>query len=73
MGHILRCCAFPLSEQVSHVWTRCPGPMAFYARNSMAAKFSFLEALEDRKIVCWRRHPVTVCKALMLAGSMRQV
>jgi len=74
----LRCRAFPLDGQVSAEWSRCPGSMARWARDSVApfrqSSTGWMPARIGRLSAgVGRKHPVTVCKVLFMAGSMRQV
>ena len=67
----LRRRAFALDGQMSAEWSRCPRSMAQRARDSVASL--------RRSSVGWmsaavgRRHPVTIRKASLMAGSVRQV
>ena len=74
----LSCRAFPLDGQVSAEWIRCPGSMGRCARDSVAPLPWSSGGLRPARIgrlssVVGRRHPVTVCKASLMAGSMRRV
>ena len=73
-----RHCVFTLSGQVSAEWGWCPGSMARCPRDSVAlmqrssagwmpARIRMLSA----GVGC--RHPVIICKALLMVGSMRRV
>ena len=70
----LRRRAFALNGRVSAEWSRCPGPMARHARDSLASL--------QRRSADWmptsigrlsadvgRRHPDTIRKASLMAGS----
>ena len=74
----LRCCAFALDGHVRAEWSRCPGSMARHATDSVAS----LQWSSAGWMPAWfgrlsagvgRRHPVTICKASLMAGSMRHV
>jgi len=74
----LRYRAFPLDGQVSAEWSRFPGSMAWRVRDSVAplrrSSARWMPVRVGRMSVgVGSRHPVTVRKALLTAGSMRQV
>jgi len=64
--------------QVSAEWSRCPGSMAWRARDNVAPLRLSSEGWMAARIGrlsagVGRRHPVTIRKALLMAGSMRRV
>jgi len=74
----LRRRAFALDGQVSAEWSRCLVSLVRYARDSVAP----LRRSSARWMPAWmgrlcasvgRRHPVTIRKALLMAGSIRRV
>jgi len=74
----LRRRAFALDGQVSTEWSKCPGTMAQCARNSVAplrrSSAGWMRARMGRLSAgVGRRHPVTIRKASLMAGSMRRV
>jgi len=74
----LRRHAFALGGQVSVEWSRCPGSMPRRARDSVAplrrSSAGWMSARIGRLSAgLGHRHPVTIGKASLMAGSMRQV
>jgi len=72
----LRRSAFALGGRVSAEWSRCPDSMARRARDSVAtlrrSSAGWMPARMGRLSAgVGRKHPVTICKALLMAGSMR--
>ena len=73
----LRRRVFPLGGQVIAEW-RCPGSMGRRARDSVAplrrSSAGWMPARVGRLSAgLGRRHPVTIRKASLMAGSMRRV
>ena len=65
-------------EQVNTEWRRCPGSMERRAIDSVAplrqSSAGWMPARMGRLSACvGRRHPVTIRKAALMAGSMRPV
>jgi len=65
-------------EQVNTEWRRCPGSMERRAIDSVAplrqSSAGWMPARMGRLSACvGRRHPVTIRKASLMAGSMRPV
>jgi len=75
----LRIRAFALGGQVSTQWSRCPlDSMVRYARDNVAPlrrSSAGLMSARTRKLTdgVERRHPGTICKASLMAMSMRRV
>ena len=74
----LRCHAFRPVGQVSAKWSRCPGSMAWRAKESVAplrrsSSGWMPERIGRLSAGVGHRHPVTIRKALLMAGSIRQV
>jgi len=74
----LRRRASALDGQVSAEWSRCPGYMAWCPRDSVAplrqSSAGWMPAIVGRLSAgVGRRHPVTVCKASLMARSIKQV
>jgi len=74
----LRRRVFALSGEVSAEWSRCPGSMARRAKDSVApmrrSSAGWMPARMGRLSAgVGRRHPVTIRKASLMAGSMRRV
>jgi len=74
----LRRPAFALDERVSAEWNRCPDSMAWSVRDSVAplrrSSADWMPARIRRLSAgVGRRHPVTIRKASLMAGSMRRV
>jgi len=74
----LRRRAFALGGRVSAEWSRCPGSMARRARDSVAplrrSSAGWMPARIGRlSSVVGRKHPVTIRKASLMAGSIRRV
>jgi len=74
----LRHGALALGGQVSAEWNRCPGSMAWHAtdnvaplRPSLAGWMPVMMGRFSAGMGC--RHPVTICKASLMAESMRRV
>jgi len=70
--------AFALDGRVSAEWSRCAGSVARRARNSVAPlrrnSAGWMPARMGRLSAgVGRRHPVTIRKASLMAGSMRRV
>jgi len=70
--------AFALDGRVSAERTRCPGSMARRERDSVAplrrSPAGWMPARVGKLSArVGRRHPVTICKASLMAGSMRRV
>ena len=75
---ILRCRASALDRRVSAEWSRCPGSMAWRPRDSVApprwSSAGWMPVKIGRLSAgVGRRHPVTICMASLMAGSMRRV
>ena len=74
----LRRCAFTLDGRMSAEWRSCPGSMARRATDGVAplrqSSAGWMPATIGRlSDVVGSRHPVTIRKALLMAGSMRRV
>ena len=70
--------ASALDGQVSAEWSKCPGSMARRARDSMLplrrSSAGWMPARMGRfSAGVGRKHPVTVRKASLVAGSIRRV
>ena len=74
----LRHRAFAFDGRVSAEWSRCPGSMTRRAKDSVAplrrSSAGWIPARIGRLSAgVVRRHPVTIRKASLMAGSMRRV
>jgi len=75
----LRRRAFALSEQVNAEWSRCPSSVAQHARDNVvplrqsSAAGCMPARIGRLSVGAGRRHPVTIRKASLMAGSMRRV
>ena len=74
----LKCRAFSPGGHGSAEWSRCPDSMAWHAGDSVApllrSSASWMPAMIGRLVNgIGRRHPVKVCKALLMTGSVWQV
>ena len=74
----LRRCASALDGRVSAEWSRCLGSMARHARDTLAALRRSsadwpLARMVRLSAVVESRHPITICKALFMDGSIRRM
>ena len=70
--------AFTLDGQVNVEWSTCPGPMARRAKDNVppmrrSSGGWMLARMGGLSTGVGRRHPVTIRKASLMVGSMRQV
>jgi len=74
----LRLLAFALNGWVSSEWSKCPGSMAWRAGDCVAPLWRSSAGWMPVRIGrlsagVGRRHPVTICKASLMAASMRHI
>ena len=74
----LRCRAFPFDGQESAEWSRCPGTMGRRARDSVASlrrsSAGWMPVRMGRLFASvGRGHPVAICKASLMAWSVKRV
>jgi len=67
-----------LDGRVNAEWSRCPGSMALRARDSVAPERRSSAGSMPTRIGrlsagVGRRHPITIRKASLMAGSIRRV